>query len=152
MIAARKISTANRAGEQHVADQGQAVRPAEEDHMARGMSGTVIDLHGFVAELNRVTFLQPPVGREGLRVAEAEALALCRQLIDPESVFGVRSVDLHAVVISERLCSAAVIQVSVREQHLVNGHMELFDCADNPLDFTARVDNGRAAGSLAHDD
>src|SRR3978361_428844 len=116
LVATWKIRTADRAREQHVADQRHEIRAAEKDHMARCMSGTVIDLHGFVAKLNRVTTFQPSVGREGVRFAEAEAFALSGQLVDPESVFSVRSMDLHVVVIGERLCSAAVIQMPVREQ------------------------------------
>src|SRR5471030_1214933 len=152
MIATRKIRTADRAREQHVAYQRHAIDTAEEDHMARCMSGAVIDLHGFVAKLNRVAILQPPVGCEGLRVAEAEAFALSRQLFNPERAFGVWSVDLHPVVIRERICSAAVIQMPVREQHLVDGHFELSDCFDDPLDFAAWIDDDRTARCLAHND
>jgi len=152
MVATRKIRTADRAREQHVTYQRHAIHAAEEDHMARRMSGAVIDLHGFVAKLNRVAILQPPVGREGLRLAEAEAFALSRQLFNPESVFGVWSMDLYAVVIRERLCSAAVIQVPVREEHLVDAHFELSDRTDDPFDVAAWIDNDRTTRCLAHND
>src|ERR1700676_1282377 len=120
VVAARKVRTADRPREQYVADQSQAVRPAEENHMARRMPGAVINIHGFVAELNRIALLQPPVRRENLRVAEPEAFALRRQLLDPERVFGVRSVDLYAVVVGNRLRAAAMIEMPVREQHFVD--------------------------------
>ena len=60
--------------------------------------------------------------------------------------------DLHAVVIGERFCSAAVFQMPMREQHLVDGHPELSDRADDPLDFAPWIDNDGTTRCLAHND
>src|SRR3546814_5929575 len=38
MVAARQVGPADRAAEQHVADEGEAVRGVEEDHVAGGVS------------------------------------------------------------------------------------------------------------------
>ena len=152
VVAARKISSPDRSREQDVADQREPVFPAEEHHVTRRVARTVINLHDFLAELHGVAFFKPSLRRERLCFAEAEALALLGQLVDPKRVFLVRSVNHYAIVVSNCLGTAAMIEMAMREQHFLDGYVEFGNGPDDPVNVSARIHDRRAPGCLAHDD
>lgn len=144
MIAAREIGAADRAGEQHVADDREPVRTAEEHDVTGRVAGTVIDLERFVAELHGIAVVQPAIGLECIGGREAEALALRGQLLDPETLVFLRALDRHAVARGERLCARAVINVPVREQHLLDLHVLSGDFLFDQFEIAAGIDDGGA--------
>src|SRR5271154_2251500 len=62
--AARKVGAADRAGEEDVANLGEPGLAVEEDHVAGGVAGAVVDLPLGLAERDAVAVLQPAVRRE----------------------------------------------------------------------------------------
>ena len=151
MIAARKIGAADRARKQHISNQRDAMRAAKEDHMARRMPRAVINLERLIAELNRVAVLQPAVRFERLRCREAETRALGGQLIDPETLVGMRAVDRDAVVRGQGFRAGAMIDVTVREENLFDRYVLPLDLILDDLEIAAWIDNGGASRRLANE-
>ena len=62
---------------------------------------------------------EPAVGRERPRAGNAEARALPVEAVDPECVVAVRALDRHAGAFGDFGDAAAVVDVAVRDQHLL---------------------------------
>jgi len=93
LIAARKIGAADGAPEEHVTDHGQARVGGVENHMPGRMPRCVDDLQCMFTHLDRIAILEPSIRLENLRLAEAEPAALLGQLVDPELVAAMRTLD-----------------------------------------------------------
>ena len=77
VVAAREVGAADRAGEKHVAHDGQLRRPVEEADMPRCVARCVQHFHDDIAETDRVAILEPAIGRKGGAVpGEAEHATL----------------------------------------------------------------------------
>src|SRR5690606_24275068 len=95
MVAAREVRATDRPVEQHVAHDGEPRLAMEEHDMPRRVAGAMDDLERLLAEGDGVAVLEPAVGLERVEPRKAEALALLRQLRDPEGVLALRPLDRH---------------------------------------------------------
>src|SRR6185369_7799582 len=93
VVAAREVGAPDRALEKHVADLGEPRLAVEEDHMPGRVAGAVVDLELRLAEGNLIAVVEPAVGREAPRARHAPLGRRGLDLVDPEGVVGVRSLD-----------------------------------------------------------
>ena len=142
MVAARKIRAADRSREQHIADDGDAVFRAEEHHVARRVAGAVEHLQRAAGGFHGVAIVKPAVRHERLGRRKAEALALHRELVDPEGFVLVRAFDGHAELRAQGIGSGAVVDVAVREQDLFDARAVLLGGGQDAFDVAARVGDG----------
>ncbi|EXI77373.1 MAG: hypothetical protein AW12_03113 [Candidatus Accumulibacter sp. BA-94] len=92
-IAFREVGATDGSLEQHVADDRQTVRPAEEDDMSGRMPRAMKDVHLDLAEMHRIAVLEPAIRGESAHFREAEHPALRRHAVDPELIFALRPFD-----------------------------------------------------------
>src|SRR5690606_33115031 len=149
VIAAREVGAADRALEQHVADDREPRLAMEEHHMPGRVAGAVQHLETLGAELDGVAILEPTIRFEGLQPCEAETLALLRQLIDPERIFALRAFERHAEALRELGRLSAVIDVTVREEDLLEARTGLRERGLDALEIAARIEDGGAIRLLA---
>src|SRR3954471_11913781 len=71
-----KIGAADRAGEQRVPDQREALGRGDEHEMPRCMTGKMQHVEAQAADFHAIAFLEPAGWRDGARVADTKALAL----------------------------------------------------------------------------
>src|SRR4051794_18386772 len=93
MVAARKIRAADRAGEQHVADEGQLVRRRKKDYVSGRVTGTMAHFELAIAKTHTITVVEPLVGHEALAMRKAERAALFGETVDPELIARMRTDD-----------------------------------------------------------
>ena len=93
VVAARKVGAADRALEQHVADEGQLCFRLVEHHVAGRVAGTVQHGETQRTDFDRVAVFQPPVGHEGLDGRKTEHGRLLRQLMEGGGVIGEVTLD-----------------------------------------------------------
>lgn len=84
VIALREIRAADRAGEQHVADDRKTRAAMEVHDVAGRVTRAVPHLEQLVAHRHGVAVVQPARRREALAATEAEHPRLLRHLLDPE--------------------------------------------------------------------
>src|SRR5690606_8351323 len=149
MVAAREVRATDRPVEQHVAHDGEPRLAMEEHDMPRRVAGAMDDLERLLAEGDGVAVLEPAVGLERVEPRKAEALALLRQLRDPEGVLALRPLDRHRVTAGELGSLPAMVDVAVGEQDLLDVRPELSQRVVDAVEIAARVDDGGAAGFLA---
>ena len=101
VIAARKISAANRAGKNHVANHSKFFITVKKYHVPRRMTGTVQHLEYEFANRDRIAVKQPSIRRERLNRRETIGLGLLRQTLQLKIVSDMRSFDLHPKVFRE---------------------------------------------------
>ena len=92
-----------------------------EDDMAGRVAGTVADVEREVADGDRVAVVEPAVGLERL-AANAPAAAVILQPGDPEAVVLVRAFDRHAELLRKHAGLAAMVDMAVGEQDLLDRH------------------------------
>src|ERR1044072_5859131 len=95
MIAPGKIGASDRSLEQDVSHQCKPGWRVMEHDMARGVTGTMVDVENKVPHGNFVAILEPAVGFEDL-AWNVIAAAGCLQLIEPEALGFMRSLYRHA--------------------------------------------------------
>ena len=149
MIAPREVGAPDRSLEQHVAHDRQARPFVEEHHMAGRVPGRVDHPQGLLAEPDLVAVLQPAVGLEGGQCGEAEPLALFGQLVDPELVLAMRPLERHAVAARELGRLAAMIDVAVGQEDLLELGAQAREGFVDAIEITARIERGRTAGARA---
>ena len=64
MIAARKISTADRALEKHISYPGQLLALVQEYHVARRVARAMEDLEGLLSDCDRIPIFQPAIRQQ----------------------------------------------------------------------------------------
>jgi len=148
-IAFRKIGTANRALEQYVANDRQAARLVEENHVPRRMARTMQDVHFDLAERYLVALDEPAVRSEGTHVGKAEHPALHRHAVNPELVFALRSFDRQGQTIRQISDGAGVVDVTVRDENFLQLDAVSRNCSQDTRYITTRVYDGTASGLLA---
>ena len=90
-----------------------------EDDMARRVAGAVADVEGQLADRHRVAVDQVAVRLERLAV-DSVALAILLQPGDPEQVVFVRPFDRHAQLLGEDAGLAAMVDMAVGQQDLLD--------------------------------
>ena len=151
MIAARKIGTADRTLEQHIADKGDVRLPVVNDDMAGRVAGRVrdIELHAF--EFEHVAVFEIAVGRDVLEAVEAVLRGAVLDLVEPELVVLVRANDRDAEAFAQFVGCAGVVEVAMREPHLPQRKSEMVECAHQRVDIAARVHKHGVLGGRVPD-
>ncbi|MNP25828.1 hypothetical protein D3C76_1186510 [compost metagenome] len=72
--------------------------------------------------LHAVPFFQPASWRQRRTLFQTKHPALCRQTIQPESIFLVRTVDRYLIVFRQLSRCPYVIEMAVRQQDLRDRH------------------------------
>ena len=114
-----------------------------EDDVAGRVAGAVADLEGQLADGHRVAVDQPAVGLERL-AGDAVARAVLVEPGDPEAVVLVRALDRHAELRGEHAGLAAMVDVAVGQQDLLDRHPGLRGRGLEPVEVAAGIDE-RAA-------
>jgi len=152
VIAARKVGSPDRSGEQDVPNDGHLRLGMEEHHMTRRVTRCVNNLQDLFANRDGITVLEPAIRFEGLTAGKTEHAALVGHTLDPEQVVTLRPLDRHIQLARKLRRAAGVVDVSVRDQDLLDRHAELFGGRKNMIEITARIDYRGASGLLAPDD
>lgn len=146
MVAAGKISAADRSLEQYVADLGETGLPVEENHVSGRVAGAVPDLKLSFADLHGIAFAEPTVGYKGACANEAPGLDGGGNLFDPEQVVRMRSLNRCAAGFAQGLCAPGVVGVAVCYPNFLNGEAFVGDRIEQPFNVAAWVDDGGFQG------
>ncbi len=146
VVAAREIRAADRALEQHVAHQGHARRRMHEHHMARRMSGAVIDVENEIPHRHRVAIFQPAVRRETARGRKAVLPRGLRHALDPEGVVAVRPFDGELELFGDILHRTGMIQMPMRDQQFFQRHAAPFGRGQQLLRLATGIHQGATHG------
>ena len=141
VIPAWEVSTTDGSGEQHVSNEGEAIRPRMKHHVAGGVTGTVIDVQDLRSDLHGVALMEPARGHEFRDGLEAEHARLLRQQVDPELVIGMGTFDRQVELLGQRLGRPGMIDVRMRKQDLGEAHPPIGNDSENVREITTRVDN-----------
>ncbi len=152
VIAARKVGSADGAGEQHVADEAELLCSAEKHHMPRRVPRAVKDLERFEADLHLVALLQPAVWLKCLYLREAEIAGLGRQLLDPVAVAFVRTFDRQTELSGEFCSGTGVIDMGVSQQDLCQLYSVLLYAGKDFIQIATRIDDRPLHGFSTPDD
>src|ERR1700674_1051968 len=156
MVAARYVGAPDRAAEQHVADNGEALRGIEQGDAARRMARAVQDIEGQLADLYLIALVEPAFRRDVARTGHPEGAAALGQAFEQKPVGAVRPLDRHVTTRAETLLelggAAGVIDMTMGEPDLIDAHTGLRDRILDPRQIASRVDHGRAPGRLAPQD
>src|SRR5690606_2068531 len=125
-------------------------RRVKEDHVARRVARAVTHLERLLAERHRVAVFEPAIGLEGGKVRKPEHLSLAGELLDPEPVLALWSLDRHPVALRELAGLPAMVDVTVREEHLLEGRALAAKGRFDTVEVAAGIDRDRLAGVLAH--
>src|SRR3546814_3415539 len=90
-----------------------------EDDVAGGVAGRVIDVERERADRDLIALVQPAIGLER-HAANPVFAAVLVEPRDPEAILLVRPLDRHAEIVGERLRLAAMIDMAVGEQDLLD--------------------------------
>ena len=130
----------------------EALRPVEEDHVARRVAGAVIDLELVIAEGDGFAFLQKPVGRD---IAHALAHAVFRGLgfdaLQQWLVVLVRADHGNAEPFPEFVRAACVIQMTVSQPDLLQRQAVFPDDLQDRLHVAAGIDDDAFLGVLVEE-
>ena len=134
----------------HLRCEGEARLAMEEHHMAGCMARGVDHLEGLLPEAHGVAIDQPAIGLEGGERRKAESMPLAGQLVDPELVVDVRALERHAMAFREFGRLAAMVDVAVGEEDLLQPHTELAQGVIDLIEITARIEGRGRAAARAH--
>ncbi|MNE08902.1 hypothetical protein D3C80_1015640 [compost metagenome] len=151
MVAAGKVGAADRALEQDVADLGETGLAVEEDDVAGRVARAVDHLPRRLAQRQHVAVVQPAGRGEGAGLGQAVFLALGGNQVDPELVLDVGAADVEAGLLLHLGRSARMVQVAVRDPDGVQRQSAPRDLAQDGVDRTARIDDGRSLRPRAPD-
>ena len=152
VIAARKIGTADRAAEQHVAHEGHLGRAIDEHDVARRMAGTVHDVQSEVAQGHLRTVVQPAIRNERLVERKVVLGARLGQRLDQEQVVLVGALDLDAVVLGHGAGGRGMVDMAVCQQDLGDLDSLLGNRLLQHVEVAARVHGGALHGLVAPDE
>ena len=99
------------------------------------------------ADAHRIAAFEPAVRREDARTRNTEARALLRELVDPERVLELRTLDGDAGALRELRRAAAVVDVPVRDEDFRERRAALVERGEQPVDVAARIHERRLAAS-----
>ena len=124
LITAGEVPAADRALEQHVADQSELGLGMVEDDVAGRVAGAMADIEGQVADRDLIAVDQIAIGFERAAV-DAVFLAILLEPVDPEQIVLVRAFDRHAEFLGEHAGLAAMVDMAVGHQDFFDGHASL---------------------------
>ena len=150
MVAHREVRAPDAALEQHVADDSEAARLVEEDHVAGRVPGAMDHLKRQFAHGHRVPVLQPAIRLEHL-AADAVFAPVVVQPADPEAIGLVRPFDGQAQVLRQHSRLAAVIDMAMGDEDLFQLHARLRDIGLQHVEIAARIDQRRLVRGGAPD-
>src|SRR5581483_10184024 len=108
------------------------------------VAGAMMNGKTLRADRDLVAIDEPAVGRKGSAMVHAEAVALRRQLIDPERVLALGPFHGDGETRGEIGDGPGVIEVPMRHQHLLDDDVALLGDGENPLELAAGIDDGGA--------
>ena len=97
------------------------------------------DAEGELADADGVAVDQPAVGLER-DAGNPEARAILAEALDPEPVVLVRALDRHAELLGEGAGEAAMVDMAVGEQDLLDCHPGLLGGGLELAEIAARID------------
>src|SRR5688500_8482683 len=124
MVTAREVGAADRVLEEDVADDRQPGFRVMEDDMAGRVAGAVADVEGEVADGHLVAVDKIAVGFERPAL-DAIFPPVLLQPVDPEEIVLVRAFDRHAELLGKYTGLAAMVDMAVGEQDLLDHHAGL---------------------------
>src|SRR3954452_9843452 len=110
-----------------------------EHDMPGRMAGTVAYVEGQFANGDLVAVDEPPCRFERL-TGDSIFRAVLREAVDPEAVFLVRSLDLDSELLREDAGAAAMVDVAVGQQDLLDGDVGLLGRGLEAREVAARID------------
>ncbi len=152
VIPSRKIGPADRALEEHIAYERDAVGPTEEYDVPGRMTGTVEHLELGFADAHAIAVLEPAVRLKSFDLIEAESMTLGNELLDPEAVFALRPLHGYVQPFGQGRSTTAMIDMAMREQDLLDLHAELGDCAFDAIEVASRIHDRGALRCFAYRD
>src|SRR5579864_8129124 len=108
------------------------------------VAGAMTNRETLRADRDLVAVDEPAVGRKGAAMVHAEAVALRRQLIDPERVLALGPFHGDGETRGEIGDGPGVIEVPMRHQHLLDDDVALLGGGENALELAAGIDDGGA--------
>ena len=148
-VSARKVGAPDRTFEQYVADERQPMSFVKEYNVTRRVPGAMANLHPDVTETDFIAAYEIAIRYKTFHYPETETPSLLRELVDPELVLDVRSFDGYLETFSEFSGCAAVIDMTVGKQNLIQLCARFVDGADQRLKVASRIDQRRLAALLA---
>lgn len=143
MIALREVGAADRSLEQHVADDGELRRRMVEDDMAGRVAGAVIDVEHQLADGHGIAVDQP-AARFERHPAHAILATVLGEPVDPEPIGLVRSLDPDAELGGELAREAAMVDMAMGDQDLLDRDFVLLRRRAQPVEIAAGIDEGAA--------
>ena len=144
-VAVGKVGAADRAGEERVAELGEAGGALDEDDVTRGVAGDVQDVEAVGAELDR-----PALGEEAgwpdVAGREVVLAAHAFEVVEEEGVAFVGAFDGCAGEIVELGGAAGVIEMAVGQQDALDGERARLDSFGDQGRVAARIDDERGLG------
>jgi hypothetical protein len=152
MIAPRKIGASDRPFKQNVPNNRQSARRMKKHDMPWRMSRAVNHLKVEITDLNPIPINEPTVGRKGVKGGESKHPTLRRQLVDPECIVPMRSLNRDAMTARVFSRLPAVVDMSMRQHDLDQSATRLRQRLVNGIEIATRVDRGSLTGTTTHDD
>src|SRR6185503_7185442 len=122
-------------------DQRQIRVRMVEDDMARRVAGTVPNVERELADSDLIAVDQP--ARRLERAADhSVARTVLAEPLDPETVVLVRALDRDAELLREDSGAAAMVDMAVGEQDLLDRHAGLLRSRLEPREVAAGIDEG----------
>ncbi len=122
-----------------------------EDNVAGGVAGAVPHIEHKLADCHLVAVEQPAIGREGGGAGDAILCADLRRHVDPEFVVRVGAFDRHTKTLGEHAGEAAMVDMAVRHQQLLDRHLVLGRHLQQMIEIAAGIGEGTAHGFRAPD-
>jgi hypothetical protein len=110
------------------------------------------DLKIEITDLYPIPIDQPAVRRKGVKGGESKHPTLSRQLVDPECIVPMRSLNRDAVTASVFSRLPAVVDMSMRQHDLDQSATRLRQRFVNGIEISTRVDRGSLTGPTTNDD
>ena len=152
MIAPREIGASDRSFKQNVPNNRQSARRMKKHDMPRRMPWAMNHLKVEITDLYPIPIDQPTVRRKGVEGGESKHSTLSRQLIDPECVVPMRSLNRDAMTARVFSRLPAVVNMSMRQHDLDQSATRLRQRLVNRVQIATRVDRGSLTGATTHDD
>lgn len=158
VIATRKIGTTNRAFEQHITDPRHTHAIMKKHHMTRRMAGAMQYLQTLRADLYFITVLQITRRRECFGLAKTIGTRPRGQVVQPILICRMRPDDRDNVSCCRLQCrrqsrrTGSVIQMTVREQNLLDVRIHLTYRLHDGVHITARINHRSRICLRTHDD
>ena len=147
MIAARQVAAADRAGEQHVADERDSRALMEEHDMARRMPRAVPHAERRLAHRHGVAVLQPAVRGAGPGIGKSRPPGAASQFVQQEGVVLVRPLDFDPELARQLGRAAGMVEMAMGQKDLFQGHPLQLQGGPESVQIPAGVDKRALLGA-----